>query len=70
MTGNNIRSAAEVVTAFLDQMAENPDLESKTVAAVKALRDEGKLTKTNLLRRLEADRLSVTEFGSDKPNAP
>ncbi|QDZ00238.1 hypothetical protein FQ775_07530 [Nitratireductor mangrovi] len=66
MIGDNIRSADEVVTAFIDQMAQSPDLEPKTVAAVKALRDEGKLTKTNLLRSLEADRASVAPSGTDK----
>jgi hypothetical protein len=70
MAGENIRSADEVVTAFLDRMAEDPDLEPNTVAAVKALRDEGKLTKTNLLRRLEADRPSVAQSDSDKHDSP
>ena len=64
MAGKTIRSADEVVTAFLDRMAQDQDLEPKTVAAVKALRDEGKLTKTNLLRKLEADRASVALPGS------
>ena len=58
------------MSAFLDQMAENRDLEPKTVAAVKALRDEGKLTKTNLLRRLEAERPSLAQSGCDEQGSP
>lgn len=69
MADKKIKSADEVVTAFLDRMAQDPDLEPKTVAAVKALRDGGKLTKTSLLRKLEADRPSVAFSGAGEQDS-
>lgn len=56
MADKEIKSANDVVSEFLESLAGNADLDAKTVASISALRGEGKLTKTNLLRRLEADR--------------
>lgn len=53
MTNEKIKTAAEVVTAFLDEQAKDGDLNPGTVKTVAALRDVGKLTKINLLRQLE-----------------
>ncbi|MEO0696964.1 MAG: hypothetical protein AAFY84_12785 [Pseudomonadota bacterium] len=56
MADKEIKSAKEVVSDFLDSLAGNADLDAMTVKSIRFLRGDGKLTKTNLLRRLEADR--------------
>ena len=59
MTTENIRSAGKVVSDFLDEQATNEELDQNSVSAVAELRDEGKLTRTNLLRKLEEARRAV-----------
>ena len=56
MPNQNIKSAGQVVIDFLDSLSEKPDLDAETVIEIKTLRAEGKLTKTTLLRSLEANR--------------
>lgn len=53
MTNEKIKTVAEVITGFLDEQAKNEALDLGTVKTVATLRDEGKLTKANLLRQLE-----------------
>ncbi|WP_051068083.1 hypothetical protein [Octadecabacter antarcticus] len=70
MANEKIKTATEVVTDFLDDQVKDQDLELGTVQAVGSLRDEGKLTKINLLRQLEALRKAaisarVVEGGAD-----
>lgn len=56
MADKEIKSAKVVVSEFVESLSGNADLDAKTIASISALRGESKLTKTNLLRRLEADR--------------
>ena len=53
MTNRKIKTATEVVTEFLEEQENDQSLDPETVKTVGKLRDEGKLTKTNLLRQLE-----------------
>ena len=54
MADKEIKSAKVVVSEFVESLSGNADLDAKTIASISALRGESKLTKTNLLRRLEA----------------
>lgn len=65
MTTQNIRSAAKVLSDFLEEQAKDEELDGASVSAIIKLRDEGKLTRTNLLRQLEAVR--NTAFKGDGP---
>lgn len=56
MTTRKIKSAGQVLDEFLSEQAQDAELDSGTVEAIRKLRNEGKLTKTNLLRRLESAR--------------
>lgn len=68
MTNEKIKAAAEVVTEFLDEQLKNENLDTAAVEAVRALRAEGKLTKVNLLRQLEALRKAATTSPSVAAN--
>lgn len=63
MTTGKIKSASEVLTDFLREQAKDEGLDSATVSAISDLQGEGKLTKTNLLRRLEDVRKSKVKKG-------
>ncbi|UWQ09681.1 hypothetical protein [Aliiroseovarius crassostreae] len=69
MTNEKIKTAAEVVTGFLDDQAKDEDLDPSTVKTVGALRDEGKLTKVNLLRQLEVLRKAAINVPADEGGA-
>jgi len=56
VTIKKIKSAREVLTDFLDEQAQDERLDAATLSAIRELRAEGKLTKINLLRRLEEAR--------------
>ncbi|OXT02748.1 hypothetical protein B7H23_07710 [Notoacmeibacter marinus] len=56
MTTEKIKSASEVLTDFLDAQAKKAGVDSGTIVAIRDLRSESKLTKTNLLRKLEDTR--------------
>ena len=56
MADKELKSAKDVVSEFVESLKGNADFDAKTVASISALRGESKLTKTNLLRCLEADR--------------
>ncbi|MEP1422218.1 MAG: hypothetical protein ABJK59_10660 [Erythrobacter sp.] len=53
MTTENIKTATEVITAFLDMQAKDESLDADTVAAVGILRKNDDLSKVKLLRKLE-----------------
>lgn len=53
MPQQDIKSAHQVVSDFLDSLTLNPDLDPKTVAAITKLQTEGKLTNTRLVRTLD-----------------
>lgn len=59
MTTENIRSAARVLSDFLDEQSKDEGLEQASVSAITELRSKGKLTRTNLLRQLEEARKAV-----------
>jgi len=59
VTTENIRSAAKVLSDFLDEQSKDKGLEQASVSAITELRSKGKLTRTNLLRQLEEARKAV-----------
>ncbi len=69
MTNEKIKTAAEVVTGFLDEQAKDEDLDPGIVKAVGALRVEGKLSKVNLLRQLEVLRKAEINAPADEGGA-
>ena len=56
MATGNIKSASTVLTDFLDEQAQDEELDAASVSVIASLRKGGKLTKTNLLRQLEEAR--------------
>lgn len=56
MTNENIKTASEVITEFLDTQANDESLDKYTVAAVSKLRKDDDLSKVKLLRKLEEAR--------------
>lgn len=56
MTTENIKTASEVITEFLDTQAKDESLDADTVAAVSKLRKDDDLSKVKLLRKLEEAR--------------
>lgn len=73
MTTENIKTASEVITEFLDTQAKDESLDTDTVAAVSKLRKHDDLSKVKLLRKLEearkgalkADVAGAEEAGDD-----
>lgn len=53
MTTENIKTASEVITEFLDAQAKDESFDADTVAAVSTLRKDDDLSKVKLLRKLE-----------------
>lgn len=56
MTTENIKTASEVITEFLDFQAKDESLDADTVAVVSKLRKDDDLSKVKLLRKLEEAR--------------
>jgi hypothetical protein len=56
LTNENIKTASEVITEFLDTQANDESLDKYTVAAVSKLRKDDDLSKVKLLRKLEEAR--------------
>jgi hypothetical protein len=56
MAIEKIRSASEVLDAFMEEQAQDESVDRATVAVIAGLRGDDKLTRTNLLRRLEEAR--------------
>lgn len=73
MTTENIKTASEVITEFLDTQAKDESLDTDTVSAVSKLRKDDDLSKVKLLRKLEearkaalkADVAGAEEAGDD-----
>lgn len=73
MTTENIKTASEVITEFLDTQVKDESLDTDTVAAVSKLRKDDDLSKVKLLRKLEearkaalkADVAGAEEAGDD-----
>jgi len=53
MATQKIKSAGDVLTDFLQTQEENAELDAASIEAIRDLRSDSKLTKTNLLRKLE-----------------
>lgn len=64
MATENIKSAGEVLTDFLEKQAGDDELDQTSVLAIKQLRGDGKLTRTNLLRKLDEARKAAMKAGS------
>ncbi len=56
MTIEKIQSAREVLNAFMDAQAQDESLDLAAVAVIVDLRNDDKLTRTNLLRKLDEAR--------------
>lgn len=56
MAIEKIQSASEVLDAFMDEQAQDESVDQSTVAVIAGLRGDDKLTRTNLLRKLEEAR--------------
>jgi hypothetical protein len=73
LTTENIKTASEVITEFLDTQAKDESLDTDTVAAVGTLWKDDDLSKVKLLRKLEEARkaalkavvTSAEELGDD-----
>lgn len=63
MTIEKIQSAREVLNAFMDAQAKDERLDLATVAVIAGLRDDGRLTRTNLLRKLDEARKAALKGG-------
>lgn len=56
MAIEKIQSASEVLDTFMGEQAQDGGLDQATIAVIAALRDDDKLTRTNLLRKLDEAR--------------
>lgn len=73
MATENVKTAADVITEFLDNHAKDESLDADTVLAVSTLWKDDDLSKVKLLRKLEearkaaleADVVSTDEAGDD-----
>ncbi|MBO9422339.1 hypothetical protein J7481_22705 [Labrenzia sp. R4_2] len=53
MAIEKIQSASEVLDAFMSEQAQDESLDQTTTAVIAGLRGDDKLTRTNLLRKLD-----------------
>lgn len=63
MTIEKIQSAREVLNAFMDAQGQDESLDLATVAVIADLRDDDRLTRTNLLRKLDEARKAALKGG-------
>lgn len=56
MAIEKIQSASEVLDTFMGELAQDESLDQATVAVIVGLRGDDKLTRTNLLRKLDETR--------------
>lgn len=63
MTIEKIKSAKEVLTDFMGELAKDERLDTATLSAIVDLRGDSKLTKINLLRQLEEARKAAPKVG-------
>lgn len=64
MATEKIRSATEVLTDFVKEQAGDDELDQTSISAISQLRTDGKLTRTNLLRKLDEARKASMKAGS------
>ncbi len=63
MTIEKIQSAREVLDDFMGEQEKDESLDQSTVAVITGLRGDDKLTRTNLLRKLEEARKAALKDG-------
>lgn len=63
MAIEKIQSASEVLDTFMGEQSQNESLDQATIAVIGGLRDDDKLTRTNLLRKLEEARKAARKDG-------
>lgn len=63
MATEKIQSASEVLDTFMGEQAQDESLDQATIAVIAGLRDDDKLTRTNLLRRLDEARKAALKDG-------
>ena len=63
MAIEKIQSASEVLDTFMDDQAQDESLDQATVAVIASLRSDDKLTRTNLLRKLDEVRKAALNDG-------
>jgi hypothetical protein len=51
-----IKSGSEIVSEFLDSLADGASIDSQTLASIRELHKSGNLTRTRLLQSLEEAR--------------
>ena len=59
MSSEKIKSGSQVVSDFLKSLQDSSDMDPDTLASVRTLFKEGKLTKTRLIGSLEALRTTA-----------
>lgn len=63
MTIGRIQSASNVLDTFMGEQAQDESLDEATVAVIASLRGDDKLTRTNLLRKLDEARKAALKDG-------
>lgn len=63
MAIEKIQSASEVLDTFMSEQAQDETLDLATVAVIVGLRGDDKLTRTNLLRKLDEARNAALKDG-------
>ncbi|APE43240.1 hypothetical protein BOO69_07285 [Sulfitobacter alexandrii] len=63
MAIEKIQSASEVLAAFMGEQAQDESLDQATIAVIAGLRGDDKLTRTNLLRKLDEARKAALKEG-------
>lgn len=63
MAIEKIQSASVVLDTFMGEQAQDASLDQATVAVIASLRGDDKLTRTNLLRRLDEARKEALKDG-------
>ena len=63
MAIEKVQSASEVLATFMGEQAQDESLDQATIAVIAGLRGDDKLTRTNLLRKLDEARKAALEDG-------
>jgi len=63
MAIEKIQSASEVLDTFMSEQAQDQSLDHATIAVIAGLRGDNKLTRTNLLRKLDEARKTALKDG-------
>ena len=58
-----VQSASEMLDTFMGEQAQDENLDQATIAIIAALRSDDKLTRTNILRKLDEARKTALKDG-------